>query len=309
MAIPMKPFTRRLAGSQIDSASATLPMPTFGAVSATAPSPFRHRRPLAEQAPDEATERADLVRGIDALVRRGLPDTPHFNLLGLRDRIARGDISILDAEWAIAMETQFLARAQGAGGPTPLSSPTTDPELYAQVTRAGEAGAGLGDSVVPRQFYDPHEAGHHYYIAGPTVVCSAPLACTPEEIAYYLARYAYPGQDPAEPIVDGEKYTALDPTGLFGGPIRSDITTGGLSIVNTTLPGHVFHDGQIVRTALRTSDGDWVVVTNGFGVNIGWPRGLRAQINEGAGRGLFEDMDRQMANNIAAHHGVPLPYR
>ena len=137
--------------------------------------------------------------------------------------------------------------------------------------------------------------------AGPNLVCSAELACTPQEIADQLARFSVPGQDPAAPAVNNGTYFVTDPrTDLPGGWVTTNISPDGLTVTNTTQRAHVFYDGQIVRSASRADDGSWYVTTHGFGNNV-IPGA--ATVNQSQGPEIFNYMDQQMKANIEAHHG------
>jgi hypothetical protein len=149
--------------------------------------------------------------------------------------------------------------------------------------------------------YSPDKSGWHDYTAGPNLVCSAELACTPQEIADQLARFSVPGQDPAAPAVNNGTYFVTDPrTDLPGGWVTTNISPDGLTVTNTTQRAHVFYDGQIVRSASRADDGSWYVTTHGFGNNV-IPGA--ATVNQSQGPEIFNYMDQQMKANIEAHHG------
>ncbi len=68
------------------------------------------------------------------------------------------------------------------------------------------------------------------------------------------------------------------------GKVTSDISANGLSITNTTLPGHIFYDGQIVRTLSQGADGSWSVTTHGYGNDVIPGRGTANQL---FGPGVF----------------------
>ena len=159
-------------------------------------------------------------------------------------------------------------------------------------------GVGLATSVQ----YSPSRPGYHDYTAGPNVVCPAELRCTKQEIADQMSRFSLPGRSPAEPIQSGEKYPVYDPeTGLFVGRVRSEIFDDGLAVRNVTQPGHIFHDGQITRSASQAPDGTWTVTTRGTGNNV-YPGMSHA--NELFGPGVFNGLDARMRANIERHHGV-----
>lgn len=157
--------------------------------------------------------------------------------------------------------------------------------------RAEEAAEG------PLGVYSPARPGWHDYVTS-NMVCSA---CSAQEIADQLARFAVPGQDPAAPVVDGAIYSVYDPfVGIYAGEVLTHITENGLSITNRTLPEHLFYDGKITRTAWQAADGSWHVTTHGIGNNV--VPGMSA-VNQWSGPDIFNELDRQMRENIELHHG------
>ena len=127
------------------------------------------------------------------------------------------------------------------------------------------------------------------------------MQCSREEMADQMSRFAVPGQSPDHPVVSGQKYRVYAPvTGTFAGNVRTAVSPDGLTVQNTTQPGHLLYDGQITRTATQNANGSWDVTTVGTGNNI-WP-GM-ATANEVTGPGIFDNVDEQMRENIARHHG------
>ena len=127
-----------------------------------------------------------------------------------------------------------------------------------------------------------------------------------------LCRFAYPGQNPAVPVNDQDVNAVSDVRpGILsrvapGGDVLTHVSPDGLTIVNRTLPGHVFHDGTITRT-LSQVDGNWYITTTGVGNNgsyWGIPADVMASINSSEGTDLFNYVNQQMVRNIEAHHGV-----
>lgn len=51
------------------------------------------------------------------------------------------------------------------------------------------------------------------------------------------------------------------------GPIRQHVDDDRLTIVNTTMPGHVLHPGNVFRSVIQKGD-DLYVVTEGYGTGI-----------------------------------------
>lgn len=124
-------------------------------------------------------------------------------------------------------------------------------------------------------------------------VCSSSSAVTNRQMGAALRRFAYPGQHPNRPT--GGIQQNLVWTGILpGGFVVTEVTKGGLSVVNTTQPVHIFHSGQVSRTA-SVSDGAWYVTSRGTGTNA---PGLGA-LNQAVGPSLFQSMDRQLAAYLA----------
>jgi len=100
------------------------------------------------------------------------------------------------------------------------------------------------------------------------MVCTAEQACTAAQVKEKATRHAYPGQDPDTVVQDGGRYLVRDEiTGAPGGYVITNISSDGFTIVNTTTPLHVFHDGQVVRVVFQRN-GAWFVSTHGFGNNV-----------------------------------------
>jgi HK97 family phage portal protein len=144
--------------------------------------------------------------------------------------------------------------------------------------------------------------GWHAYSTKENEICAASLQCSREEIADYMSRYAVPGQDTSNPVVDGQTYFAWDrDTLLPGGFVRTKISEDGLTIVNRTLQGHILYDGLIERRAVQAADGSWHVTTLGIGNNV--LPGMNV-INESQGPRIFDALDQQLRENIERHHGI-----
>lgn len=142
--------------------------------------------------------------------------------------------------------------------------------------------------------YDRRATTSHWYVTD-NEVCSASARCTNEMIRYYMSIYGVPGW--TEPVSSGNRYFASDPiTGFAGGQVYTEISADGLSITNTTLPGHNARHGSIVREAYQLPDGEWRVRTVGFGNNL---TSVHARLNEVMGRAMFNYMDRGIAMGIA----------
>ncbi len=76
-----------------------------------------------------------------------------------------------------------------------------------------------------------------------------------------------PGHDTE--VANGGKYGVYDPwSGLYAGTVTTTVSDDGLTITNVTDPGHVFYDGEIVRSAFADPAGNWYVGTHGYGNDV-----------------------------------------
>jgi len=180
--------------------------------------------------------------------------------------------------------------AGGGGDNEESNEPGGTPPLPNSSFACGQAGS-----------YSSHCSGWHFYTTGPTLVCPIEFACSEQEMIDYLARFAFPGQDPGSPIHNLDiNYVSLGPISMGSlGKIQTFVSNGGLTIKNVTQPGHIFYDGIIIRKAYKGEDGAWYVRTYGYGNNrvIGMDT-----TNQFFGPSIFNALDQQMINQIQAHH-------
>lgn len=83
---------------------------------------------------------------------------------------------------------------------------------------------------------------------------------TPQQAYEALLRHATPFQ--RETSVDGWEIDIP-----VVGPVRQHVDPSRLTVVNTTLPGHVLHPGNVRRSIIQEGD-DLYVVTHGYGTGI-----------------------------------------
>jgi RHS repeat-associated protein len=186
------------------------------------------------------------------------------------------------------------------GGGPPVATRLADGSWQILAPNAGAWLAMTHQGVVlAERPYSPNKPGWHDYPVGPTMVC--PADCTAEMMADQLARYSVPGQNPAIPVEHLQTYPVYDPNfGFYAGDVVVTISADGLTITNTTLPGHIFHDGVVVRTVSPNDDGSWSVTTHGYGNNINPGYNY---VNETFGPEVFATMDERMRANIMNHQG------
>jgi len=174
--------------------------------------------------------------------------------------------------------------------------PNSSPEDAKSYSNAGES---INDDTDSSADFSQDQPGWHDYTVGPDLICSAAQACSREEIIDQMSRYAVPGQDPSKSVINLGIYHVYDPrTGIYAGNVITTVTNQGFTITNRTLPGHLFYDGEIIRTAVQI-DGAWYITTHGFGNNVILGANI---INEWQGKKIFEYLDKEMQNNIATHH-------
>jgi hypothetical protein len=170
-----------------------------------------------------------------------------------------------------------------------------------QWTDGGGGGAQASQEIINRIVEPLLHLLMHANHAGPNQICPAKLNCNAAEIAYYLSRASVPGQDPSLPVENGERYFVFDPrNGLPAGYVRSRVSPDGLTIVNRTLPGHIFHDGKIIRHATHNRDGSWSVITFGAGTNTSPILNL---LNQFQGPKIFDYLDQQLSQRILRYRG------
>jgi len=176
-----------------------------------------------------------------------------------------------------------------------------------------------------RGSYSAQCPGWHEYITT-NVVCPSELHCSKAEMKDDLLRFAYPGQDPSQPVVSQNFYSVSWPGTNISmgslGAIQTFVLDGGLTIENRTLSTHILYDGKVDRTISQTPDGSWVVTTRGIGnnvthnvavpladdlgtinipVNLALLNGWGGPILPG-GIDIFNAVDENMLNYIAANH-------
>jgi RHS repeat-associated protein len=167
--------------------------------------------------------------------------------------------------------------------------------------------------------FSPRCPGWHFY-STTNVVCPAYLNCSAEEMKYWFLRFAYPGQDPSEPVVDEQAYSVsfcindrCFPMGPFG-KIVVNISNGGFKTTNTTDPSHILYNGQVVRRLYQEEDGAWHVSSYGYGNNTATtgtvytthgPQNVEwstAPANQLLGPYIFNNADQQMRMTILLNH-------
>jgi hypothetical protein len=114
----------------------------------------------------------------------------------------------------------------------------------------------------------------------------------------YLSRFAYPGQDPNDPVTEKE----VNPVTVFGflptGFIRTRVSLDGLTITNITEPVHLLYDGQVERRAVQAPDGSWYIATTGIGNNFVT---ILSPINQTLAPIQFNTFDADMLDYILAN--------
>ena len=104
----------------------------------------------------------------------------------------------------------------------------------------------------------------HQY-SGQTYLCTVGPNCSRQRAEESLRRNAYPGQLFHSPVTSEATYREV----LWSMPIETQ--GSGSCIQNTTLDGHIFHDGKVVRSIIE-KNGNLYVHTEGTGTNPGYLR-------------------------------------
>jgi aconitase A len=117
-----------------------------------------------------------------------------------------------------------------------------------------------------------------------------------------MVRFAYPGQDPSEPIDDLELYFVVPFKGTSYealGAIQSFVSDDHLTTANIAMPTHIFYAGRVDRNATLSASGDWIVSTRGTGNNIFFEMDM---VNQETGADIFNIVDLQMRIYITENH-------
>ena len=166
--------------------------------------------------------------------------------------------------------------------------------------------SNVGDDESVNRFspYSPGEYGWHYYLEGPTPVCSA-SHCSAEFMSDALLRHAVPGQSPLTVVEDFGVYWVYDhATRAFTKPwlpaglVRTRVL-GPHTVVNITTSLHVLHDG-IARRRVFQENNMWYVVTEGYGNN---KIPFMNLANDFYGPITFKALDQAMIDWVGVHGG------
>lgn len=140
--------------------------------------------------------------------------------------------------------------------------------------------------------YSPDEPGwHEYRLTNRVAESNSKVSVS--QMKDFIRRFAFPGQDSRKPVSDVSTNMVHDTvTGqIDGGLVLTEVLGNGLQIRNRTKPGHIFHDGQIVRTASQSSNGAWSIETHGTGNNAS---SALSWLNKTTGPILFNHLDMKM---------------
>ncbi len=245
--------------------------------------------------PSGAASSADRQQTLQGMV--GAPDVPTF---GMTQQLPG------------AYDQSELARVLAATGNPPTPFAGDDP-----------AGGFVGADQY-QHGYTSAKPGWHHYSAGPNLACPADWGCTAADLSEPYARSSVPGVGSTTPQ-SGGTYDVSDPIfGQRGGPVRTEISPDGMTITNTTLPGHELFDGQVIRRLRQAPDGSWYVTTTGFGNNQApeeqLPKGefrtqpnngfwdrmnneFRSRVNAIGGPAIFTKQDEQLLEEMRRRYG------
>ncbi len=191
-----------------------------------------------------------------------------------------------------------------------------------EARRAMRALAGIEQLFMWEFGMSPAPPGPHSYTVD-TVICHTSWpGCTVAAVYQKVLQFPVfghavppPGQpDPCAgkprsrcgvPVVNGEQTmveTSENPgNGDDVGLVVHIVTPGLYRLENQTLPGHAFHDGEIVRTVSIDANGAVKIHSEGTGTGP-WP-----QMNEVAGKGVFVVVDVAIRQQMAYDLGLLAP--
>jgi RHS repeat-associated protein len=155
------------------------------------------------------------------------------------------------------------------------------PDPYS-VTEVSEVVVTSSKPRPPRAVY-----GHDYTTSN--VVCMSAAALSDNQMAAEMRRFAYPGQNPKNPIANRGAYLVVP-----GGWITTLVSNDGLTTINIATSIHVF-SGSVTRQANRIGNA-WVITSHGSGTN---PIPVLDQLNDWLGDDVFNDLDTKMAAHLA----------
>ena len=124
---------------------------------------------------------------------------------------------------------------------------------------------GLNGVLNAWRMYFMFEQPIQHQYSGQTYLCTVGPNCSRQRAEESLRRNAYPGQLLHSPVTSEATYRKV----LWSMPIETQ--GSGSCIQNTTLDGHIFHDGKVVRSIVERN-GKLYVNTEGSGTNPGYLR-------------------------------------
>ncbi len=119
----------------------------------------------------------------------------------------------------------------------------------------GQRNAAANDLSTPR--YDNSDPNYHYYDVEGTI-CTRDSVCTIDSVKLANRLHPAPGTfSNTTPVVDAQISNAQ--LGYSGsaddfGPVVHSVSADGLTVTNTTLPGHRLHPGYVRRSVVVRGD-------------------------------------------------------
>jgi len=156
----------------------------------------------------------------------------------------------------------------------------------------------MDDMITPSGITPWDENGPHYYgpPAARTRLGNVKQGVTPERAFDVLRDYAAPNQlrrvMNSGDVSDARLTVAGIPVWSLGN-IEHHVFPEALTIVNTTLPGHMLYPGNVFRSIVRDGD-DVYVETRGYGT------GPLKDLTERAGPGFWRRIDEEMRDRLNA---------
>lgn len=157
-----------------------------------------------------------------------------------------------------------------------------------------DATNGVEDVLLPTtdaeiRPYDTSARGYHRYVVLSEICQVKDTNCTESAVFEQVRRYPAPGRESTSKVRTRER------SRLFGtDPVVFEVDDKNRIVVNSTLPGHAFEDGQVIREVVRIGEKIYVR-TIGHGVN-------RSVVHKAAniwgGQALFRDLDKRIRDAV-----------
>jgi hypothetical protein len=169
-------------------------------------------------------------------------------------------------------------------------------------TRAGANGLINGSELTTKMAspYNRHRNAHSFEFKEPLCDLSTP-GCTEDAAYAALLRFGVPGDPKAGVTIHDEDRREVTFLGVKAGQVTVFLEPETKTLINRTLPGHIFHDGIVQRQIV--TEGNTVYVRHyGVGDNSSWNT---ASVNTNMGPPVFRESIQHMRNTLRPPAGLP----